>query len=73
MVAAASGTAYAVVVPTTAPGPGSWAGAPSAALDVDGGFVVAYRVRTSEQRGSATFVGLAPDGEHLTPVARLDK
>ncbi|MEW1955565.1 hypothetical protein [Terrabacter sp. NPDC080008] len=71
--AAASGTAYAVVVPAPAPGPGSWAGAPSAALDDDGGFVVAYRVRTPESRGSATVVGLAPDGERLTPVVRLEK
>lgn len=71
--AAATGTAYRVLVPAPAPGPGNWAGAPSAALDDDGGFVVAYRLRTAERRGAATLVGLAPGGDDLTPIVALDK
>ncbi len=64
---------YAVAVPAPGSGPGNWVGAPSVAQDDSGGFVVAYRVRTADQRGSATVVALAPDGEHLSTVARLDK
>lgn len=70
---ASNGTAYAVVVPAPAPGEGNWVGAPSAALDDDGGFVVAYRVRTAKLRGAATLVGRSPDGISLTPVVTLDK
>ncbi len=64
---------YAVAVPAPGTGPGNWVGAPSAVQDDDGGFVVAYRLRTADQRGSATVVAHTPDGEHLTTVARLDK
>jgi hypothetical protein len=48
-------------------------GAPSAALDRDGTFVVAYRVRVTDQRGAATVVARSADGERLTTVAILDK
>ncbi len=42
----APGSAYFdVVVPAPAPGPGNWVGASSAAIDDDGSFVIAYRVR----------------------------
>jgi hypothetical protein len=63
----------AVAVPAPGTGPGHWAGAPSAALDADGTFVVAYRVRAVERRGAATVVARSSDGEHLTTVATLDK
>jgi hypothetical protein len=62
-----------VAVPAPGPGPGRWVGASSAALDGGGGFVVAYRVRVTDQRGAATVVARSPDGEHLTTVATLDK
>jgi hypothetical protein len=62
-----------VAVPPPGPGFGNWAGAPSAALDADGGVVLAYRVRTAHQRGSATVVARLIDGERLTTVATLDK
>lgn len=63
----------AVAVPPPGGGPGCWAGAPSAALDDDGGLVVAYRVR-HVARGVATIVvARSVDGEHLTPVATLDR
>jgi hypothetical protein len=63
----------AVAVPAPGPGEGRWVGAPSAALDPDGGFVVAYRVRVVDQRGAATVVARSDDGERLTTVATLDK
>src|ERR687897_1313513 len=63
----------AVAVPAPGAGPGHWGGAPSAALDPAGGFVVAYRVRITDQRGAATVVARSDDGERLTTVATLDK
>jgi hypothetical protein len=63
----------AVAAPAPGAGPGHWAGAPSAALDADGSFVVAYRVRSVEQRGAAVVVARSDDGEHLATVATLDK
>ena len=62
-----------VAVPAPGPGEGRWVGAPSAALDPDGGFVVAYRVRVVDRRGAATVVARSADGEALTTVASLDK
>jgi hypothetical protein len=62
-----------VAVPAPATGHGRWVGAPSAALDPDGGFVVVYRVRVTDQRGAATVVARSADGERLTTVAILDK
>ena len=62
-----------VAVPAPGPGPGHWVGAPSAALDRDGSFVVAYRLRVTDQRGAATVVARSEDGERLTTVAVLDK
>ncbi len=63
----------AVAVPPPAPGEGNWVGAPSAALSDDVGFVVAYRVRTANRRGSEIVIAESRDGERLTTVARLDK
>src|SRR5215217_4178226 len=62
-----------VAVPAPGTGQGSWVGAPSAALGPGGGFVVAYRVRVTAQRGAATLVARSDDGERLTAVAILDK
>ena len=59
----------AVAVPAPGPGEGRWVGAPSAALDPDGGFVVAYRVRITDQRGAATVVSRSPSSERATRVA----
>lgn len=41
-----------ILVPAPGSGPGNWTGASSAAIDPDGGFLIAYRVRTRDQRGS---------------------
>jgi hypothetical protein len=63
----------ALAVPAPGPGPGHWVGASSAAQDSDGSFVVAYRVRVTDQRGAATVVARSADGERLATVAVLDK
>jgi hypothetical protein len=62
-----------VAVPAPATGFGAWAGAPSAALEDDGSVVVAYRLRSVEQRGAATLVARSEDGETLETVATLKK
>lgn len=70
----APGTAPATVaVPAPGTGFGAWAGAPSAALDVDRTFVIAYRVRSPQDRGSEVVVARSDDGERLHTVARLEK
>jgi len=61
---------FDVVVPAPAPGPGNWVGASSAALDDDGGFVVAYRIRTAGKRGSQIVITRSGDGVGLTTVGR---
>ena len=62
-------------VPAPGAGQGFWAGSPAAALNVDGTFVVAYRVRTGTrpEDGAQTVVARSDDGETLTTVATLDK
>jgi hypothetical protein len=63
-----------VVVPAPAAGPGFWAGAPSAAFAADGTLVIAYRVRTPDQRGASLVVATSRDGgETLRTVATLDR
>ncbi len=63
----------AVAVPAPGTGPQRWAGASSAALDDDGGFVVAYRLRVTDDDVAATVIARSGDGEALTTVATLDK
>ncbi len=60
-------------MPAPADGPGNWAGAPSAVLDAEEGFVVAYRTRSPAQRGAAVVVARSTDGERLTTVVALEK
>lgn len=62
-----------VAVPAPGRGPGCWAGAPSAVVDADGTLVVAYRVRSTGQRGAVLVVGRSAEGERLLNVASLDK
>jgi hypothetical protein len=62
-----------VAAPAPRPGPQSWAGAPSAALDENGALVVAYRIRVTAEERAEVVVARSPDGERLTTVARLDK
>lgn len=67
------GEGAAVAVAAPGEGDGWWAGASSAALDGDGGFVIAYRVRTGAKGRGSTVVARSPDGEHLTTVAEIDQ
>ena len=67
------GEGAAVAVAAPGEGEGWWAGASSAALEDDGGFVIAYRVRTGAEGRGSTVVARSPDGEHLTTVAEIDQ
>jgi hypothetical protein len=62
-----------VAAPAPGEGPGSWAGASSAALDADGSFVIGYRVRNGHDGIDQTVVARSADGETLTTVATLDQ
>src|SRR5690606_33863587 len=62
-----------VAVPAPGKGAGYWAGASSAALDADGAFVIAYRVRNGHDGIDQTVIARSPDGESFTTVATLDQ
>jgi hypothetical protein len=62
-----------VAVAAPGPGVGAWAGASSAALDGEGGFVIAYRIRHTHADRGSTVVARSSDGVRLTTVAMLDK
>jgi hypothetical protein len=62
-----------VAVPAPGAGVGWWAGSSSAALDDDGTFVVAYRVRTGEKGRGSNVVARSEDGERFTTVASIDQ
>jgi hypothetical protein len=65
----------ASVVAVAAPGegPGNWAGASSAALEEDGTFVIAYRVRNGHDGTAETVIARSEDGERFTTVATLEQ
>ena len=63
----------AVAVPAPAARPRAWAGAPSAAIDDDGSFVLAYRVRVADDDVAETVIARSSDGERYTTVATLDR
>ena len=70
----APGSAPATVaVPAPETGQGAWAGAPSATLDSDLTFVIAYRLRAPQQRGAEVVLARSDDGERLETVARLNR
>jgi hypothetical protein len=60
-----------VAVPAPGTGPGYWAGASCATLDVDGTSVVGYRVRNGHDGIDQTVIARSPDGETFTTVAIL--
>jgi hypothetical protein len=64
-----------VAVPAPGTGLGYWNGSSSAALDEDGTFVVAYRLRegVGAESRAATIVARSEDGERLDTVAVLEK
>ena len=67
------GGEYAVAAAAPGAGPGFWAGAPCAALDGDGTFVIAYRVRHGHDGNDQTVVARSEDGERLVTVCTLDE
>jgi hypothetical protein len=62
-----------VAVPAPGAGSGYWAGASSVALDTDGSFVIAYRLRNGHDGIDQTVVARSADGESYTTVATLDQ
>jgi hypothetical protein len=62
-----------LAAPAPGDGPQHWAGSSSAALDDDGSFVVAYRVRVTANDYAATVIGRSEDGANLETVVTLDK
>ena len=52
----------AVAVPAPGRGRGYWAGSPSATLDSDGTYAIAYPLRTGERGRGATVVARSKDG-----------
>jgi hypothetical protein len=68
------GTAHSVVaVAAPGTGPQRWAGASSATLDDDGTFVLAYRLRVTDDDVAQTVVARSDDGERFETVCTLDK
>jgi hypothetical protein len=59
-------------VPAPGEGPGYWAGASSAALDENGTFVVAYRVRHGHDGAAETVIARSEDGEEGCDQFHLD-
>ena len=66
---------HRAVVAVAAPGsgPGHWAGCSSAALDDDGGYVIAYRLRVGDAARGFTVVARSRDGERYREIGRLEQ
>ncbi len=64
-----------VAVAAEAPGAGegNWVGAPSAALDADGTWVVAYRLRMVGREVAQVVVARSDEGEQLRTVGVIDR
>ncbi len=62
-----------LVVPAPGPGPRRWVGAPSAQLDVDGTFVIAYRVRDAAAGIAQNVVARWAPGVPPTTLCTLDR
>jgi hypothetical protein len=62
------------VIAAPGPGPGYWAGAPSAVAAEDGVYL-AYRLRrpAGQGRGYAVAIARAPDGEHFETITTISK
>jgi hypothetical protein len=62
-----------VAVPAPGSGVGWWSGSSHAALDDDGTFVLAYRVRTGAQGRGSNVVARSEDGERFTTVCTIEQ
>src|SRR5919106_6634136 len=68
------GSAPAVVAaPAPGQGVGWWSGSSCAALDDDGTFVIAYRVRTGAKGRGSNVVARSEDGERFTTVCTIEQ
>jgi len=68
------GSAEAVAaVPSPGSGVGWWAGSSHVALDEDGTYVIAYRVRTGARGRGSNVVARSEDGEHFTTMCTIDQ
>jgi hypothetical protein len=65
--------ASVVAVPAPGSGVGWWAGSSHAALEDDGTYVIAYRVRAGTQGRSSNVVARSDDGETLTTVCTIEQ
>ena len=65
--------AYVVAVQAPGAGVGWWAGSSHAALDDDGTYVIAYRVRTGAKGRGSNVVARSDDGERFTTVCTIDQ
>lgn len=64
---------HQVLIPAPATGPGNWVGASSAAVLGPDLFVIAYRLRTAAERGSAVLLARWTVGEPPVTIGRIDK
>jgi hypothetical protein len=64
---------YSVAAQAPGSGTGWWAGSSHAALDDDGTFVIAYRVRTGAQGRGSNVVARSSDGVNLTTLCTIDQ
>ncbi|TML28853.1 MAG: hypothetical protein E6G26_05225 [Actinobacteria bacterium] len=62
-----------MAVPAPGTGVGWWAGSSQAALDDDGTYVIAYRVRTGVHGRGSNVVARSEDGERLTTVCTIEQ
>jgi hypothetical protein len=67
------GARAVVAVAAPGAGPGFWAGAPSAVLDGDGTFLLAYRVRNGHDGNDETVLARSEDGERFETLLTLDE
>ena len=68
------GSATSVVaVPAPGTGVGWWAGSSHAALDEDGTYVIAYRVRTGAKGRGSNVIARSEDGERFTTVCTIEQ
>ena len=64
---------HEVAAPAPGAGPGFWSGSSTAALEPDGSYAIAYRVRNGHEGNALNVIARSEDGATLTTVAELDE
>ena len=64
---------HEVAAPAPGAGPGFWSGSSTAALEPDGSYAIAYRVRNGHEGNALNVIARSEDGASLTTVAELDE